>query len=64
MIPGAAIDTHTAVCYLNVEARLSDRAKRFIDQAGRRGVPVLISSISLVEVVYLCCEKGGIPPNP
>jgi PIN domain nuclease of toxin-antitoxin system len=62
MIPSAVIDTHTAVWYLNADARLSDRAKRFIDEAGRRGVPVLISSISLVEVVYLC-EKGRIPPE-
>jgi PIN domain nuclease of toxin-antitoxin system len=62
MIPSAVIDTHTAVCYLNADARLSDRAKRFIDEAGRRGVRVLISSISLVEVVYLC-EKGRIPPE-
>jgi PIN domain nuclease of toxin-antitoxin system len=53
MIPRAVIDTHTAVWYLNADARLSDRAKRFTDEAGRRGVPVLISSISLVEVVYL-----------
>ena len=62
MTPSAVIDTHTAVWYLNADARLSDRAKRFIDEAGRRGVPVLISSISLVEVVYLC-EKGRIPPE-
>ena len=62
MTPSAVIDTHTAVWYLNADARLSDRARRFIDEAGRRGVPVLISSISLVEVVYLC-EKGRIPPE-
>ena len=60
MIPSAVIDTHTAVWYLNADARLSDRAKRFIDEAGRRGMPALISSISLVEVVYIC-EKGRIP---
>jgi len=60
MIPSAVIDTHTAIWYLNADAQLSDRAKRFIDEAGRRGIPVLISSISLVEVVYLC-EKGRIP---
>jgi PIN domain nuclease of toxin-antitoxin system len=60
MIPSAVIDTHTAIWYLNADARLSNRAKRFIDEAGRRGMPVLISSISLVEVIYLC-EKGRIP---
>ena len=60
MIPSAVVDTHTTIWYLNADARLSGRAKRFIDEAGRRGVPVLISAISLVEVVYLC-EKGRIP---
>jgi PIN domain nuclease of toxin-antitoxin system len=60
MIPSAVIDTHTVIWYLNADARLSDRAKQFIDEAGRRGMPVLISSISLVEVLYLC-EKGRIP---
>jgi PIN domain nuclease of toxin-antitoxin system len=63
MIPSAVIDTHTAVWYLNAAVRLSDRAKRLIiDEAGRRGAPVLISSISLVEVVYLGA-KGRIPPE-
>jgi PIN domain nuclease of toxin-antitoxin system len=59
MIPSAVIDTHTTIWYLNADVRLSSRAKRFIDEAGRRGMPVLISSISRVEVVYLC-EKGRI----
>ena len=59
MIPSAVVDIHTTIWYLNADARLSGRAKRFIDEAGRRGMPVLISSISLVEVVYLC-EKGRI----
>jgi PIN domain nuclease of toxin-antitoxin system len=62
MTPSAVIDTHAAIWYLNADLRLSDRARRFIDEAGRRGMPVLISSISLVEVVYLC-EKGRIPPD-
>jgi PIN domain nuclease of toxin-antitoxin system len=62
MIPSAVIDSHTPVWYPNADARLSDRPRRFIDGAGRQGVPVLISSISLVEVVYLC-EKARIPPE-
>ena len=61
MTPSAVIDTHAAIWYLNADLRLSDRARRFIDEAGRRGMPVLITSISLVQVVYLC-EKGRIPP--
>jgi PIN domain nuclease of toxin-antitoxin system len=63
MTPSAVIDTHTAVWYLNADGRLSDRARRFIDEAGRRGVPVLISSIALVEVVYRC-ERTGFHLNP
>jgi PIN domain nuclease of toxin-antitoxin system len=62
MIPSAVIDTHTTIWYLNADARLSGRAKRFIDEAGRRGMPVLISSITLVEVICLC-EKGRITLN-
>jgi PIN domain nuclease of toxin-antitoxin system len=62
MTPSAVIDTHVAIWYLNADPRLSDRAKTFIDEAGRRGMPVLISSISLVEVVYLC-ERGWLPPG-
>jgi PIN domain nuclease of toxin-antitoxin system len=62
MIPCAVIDTHTAIWYLNADARLSNRAKGFIDEAGRRGMPLLISAISLVEVIYLC-ERGRIPSD-
>lgn len=62
MTPSAVIDTHAAIWYLNADTRLSTPAKTFIDEAGRRRMPVLVSPISLVEVVYLC-EKGRIPPD-
>ena len=51
MIPSAVIHTHTAVWYLNADARLSDRVKRFIDEAGRRGVPVLIPQFRLSKFI-------------
>jgi PIN domain nuclease of toxin-antitoxin system len=60
MTPSAAIDTHAAIWYLNADRRLSDRAKRFIDASARDGLSVLVSPISLVEVIYLC-EKGRLP---
>ncbi len=49
---GAVIDTHAVIWYLNANPRLSDRAKTFIDEAGRRRTPVLVSPIFLVEVIY------------
>ena len=60
MTPSAVSDTHAAIWYLNADPRLSSRAKAFIDEAGVQGQPVLISTITLVEVVYLQ-EKGKIP---
>jgi PIN domain nuclease of toxin-antitoxin system len=60
MTPSAAIDTHAAVWYLNADSRLSERAKGFIDASARVGLSVLVSPISLVEVLYLC-EKGRLP---
>ncbi len=60
MTPSAVSDTHAAIWYLNADPRLSSRAKAFIDEAGVQGQPVLISIITLVEVVYLQ-EKSKIP---
>lgn len=62
MTPSAVSDTHAAIWYLNADPRLSSRAKTFIDESGVQGKPVLISAITLVEVVYLQ-EKGKIPPD-
>ncbi len=62
MTPSAVSDAHAAIWYLNADPRLSRRAKAFIDEAGGQGQPVLISAITLVEVVYLQ-EKSKIPPG-
>jgi len=60
MTPSAVIDTHGVIWYLNADPRLSNRAKNFVDEAGRQRRPVLISAIPLVEIVYPQ-EKGKIP---
>jgi PIN domain nuclease of toxin-antitoxin system len=52
MIAGGA-DTHTALWYLFNDARLSTTAGDFIDQAAAAGSQMVVSSISLAEIVYL-----------
>ena len=54
-------DTHAAVWYLLNTKNLSSNAQRAMDDAAKAGDPVYVSSISLVEVVYLA-EKGKLPP--
>ena len=59
MIAGVA-DTHTALWYLFNDPLLSATAGDFIDQAAAAGNPVVVSSISLAEIVYLI-EKNRLP---
>jgi PIN domain nuclease of toxin-antitoxin system len=59
MIAGVA-DTHAALWYLFGDQRLSLPAKRFIDQAANSGRKVVLSVISLAEIVYLI-EKKRLP---
>lgn len=61
MIAGVA-DTHTALWYLYDDARLSVAAGDFIDQAAAAGKQIVVSSISLAEIVYLI-EKNRLPAN-
>ncbi len=56
MIAGVA-DTHTALWYLLKNPRLSTAARKFIDEAARNGDEIMVSPISIAEVVYLV-EKG------
>jgi PIN domain nuclease of toxin-antitoxin system len=53
-------DTHAAVWYLLNSKSLSSNAQRAMDEAIEAGDAVYVSSISLVEVVYLV-EKGKLP---
>ena len=52
MIAGVA-DTHTALWHLFDDARLSPAARDFIDKAAVARRKIVLSSISLAEVVYL-----------
>lgn len=53
-------DTHTIVWYLRESARLSETALAALDGANAGGNPIYVSSISVVEVVYLV-EKYRLP---
>ena len=52
MIVGV-IDTHAALWYLLLNPRLSATARNFIDEAANAGNEILLSPISLAELVYL-----------
>ena len=55
----AIADTHTIIWYLYNDTRISEEAKRFIEATGEQGNQIGISTITLVEIVYLI-EKGRI----
>jgi PIN domain nuclease of toxin-antitoxin system len=61
MIAGVA-DTHAALWYLYNDVRLSLPAGDFIDRAAESGRQIVVSSISLAEIVYLL-EKNRLPAN-
>jgi PIN domain nuclease of toxin-antitoxin system len=55
----AVADTHTVIWYLYDDARISGKAKKFIEATKEQGKQIGISIITLVEMVYLI-EKGRI----
>ena len=61
MIAGVA-DTHTALWYLYNDERLSGKAGEFIDSAAEMGRHIVVSTISLAEIVYLI-EKNRLPSS-
>jgi PIN domain nuclease of toxin-antitoxin system len=61
MIDGVA-DTHTALWHLYDDSRLSSRAREYIDQAARIRRKIVVSTISLAEIVYLI-EKRRLPAS-
>ena len=61
MIAGVA-DTHAALWHLFDDARLSAPAGDFIAQAAATRQRIVVSSVSLAEIVYLV-EKNRIPPS-
>jgi PIN domain nuclease of toxin-antitoxin system len=58
MLVGLA-DTHTVIWYIFGNPKLSPTAKAFVDTATTNGDQIAISSITLIEMVYLI-EKGRI----
>lgn len=54
------LDTHAAIWYVFIHTRLSDRALAHIRRSVDRGSPIYVSSISIVEAIYLI-ERGRIP---
>ena len=61
MIAGIA-DTHAALWYLLKNPRLSITARRFMDDAAAAGQDIVVSPISLAEIVYLV-EKNRLPAS-
>jgi PIN domain nuclease of toxin-antitoxin system len=58
----AIADTHTAIWYLAADRRLSSNVRAVIDAAALANAHIGVSSISLVEIVYLQ-EKGRVEPT-
>ena len=61
MIAGVA-DTHAALWYLLKNPRLSVTARQFMDNAANAGYDIVLSPISLAEIVYLV-EKNRLPAS-
>jgi PIN domain nuclease of toxin-antitoxin system len=61
MIAGVA-DTHAALWYLLKNPRLSATARQFMDDAAASGLDIVLSPISLAEIVYLV-EKNRLPAS-
>jgi PIN domain nuclease of toxin-antitoxin system len=55
----AVIDTHAVIWYLQNNPKLSAHADAFISAAATAGDKIAVSSITLIETVYLI-EKGRI----
>lgn len=53
-------DTHAVIWYLVNDPRLSEKAKQAFEDAAQNGDEIAISTITLVEIVFLV-EKGRIP---
>ena len=58
----AVADTHAAVWFLVNDSRLSPQARRLMEDAVACGDKIAISSVSLIELVYLV-EKGRLPQS-
>jgi PIN domain nuclease of toxin-antitoxin system len=59
---GVVVDTHALLWYLGDSARLSPRAREKLDATLSSGGRILLSSITMVELVYLV-EKKRLPAD-
>jgi PIN domain nuclease of toxin-antitoxin system len=59
-IAAAVADTHAAIWYLFADPRLSPSAKAFMESAVSLRRKILVSTITLAEIVYLT-EKSRVP---
>ncbi len=57
------IDTHTLIWYLTQSLKISPTAIDRINQTNQNNLPILIASITLIELIYLS-EKQRIPAFP
>ena len=57
---GLAVDTHALIWYVQNNAKLSVVAKQAIEETLARDEPIWISSISMVEIIYLI-DRGKLP---
>lgn len=55
-------DTHAVIWYVLNSPLLSARARQAMERATRSGLPIFVSSITLVEIAYLV-EKGRVPTD-
>ena len=62
MIAGV-VDTHAALWYLLRNPLLSVTARNFIDDAAAAGNVIMLSPISLAEIVYLTGRTGCPSPH-
>ena len=60
MIAGIA-GTHAALWHLLKNPRLSATARQFMDDAAASGLDIVLSPISLAEIVYLVEKIGDNP---
>jgi len=58
----AVADTHALLWFLHKDPRLSSVALSAFNNAAQAGDQVAVSSITMVEIAYLC-EKSRIPHN-
>lgn len=58
----AVADTHAVIWYLSGDKKLSNRARSYFENAILSGDQIIVSSISLVEMVYLV-ERQKITPQ-